>query len=759
MAKEIILNVKIESQGVVENLAQIEDSIAKVNKQRDELINSKATPDALVKGLEEIDLELEALNSTYDKLIKTTKSYKAAKAEEVVANDAAKASLDKAKIAAERFEKAQKNLEGITKTIAGSVGIATAALATFGVKNEEVEKALLKVQAASAFASGIKDLQEGFKSLTEASNMLNASLLKNPYVLVAAGLVALVAVFVNLENIVALVTGDISELTLAKDALNKIGVEAVKNYGKEKVALEELFKPLSDVTLSSEKKSNIISEINEKYGAYLPNLLTEKSTNEEIAAAYDLVNASLIRKSITQAKVAALEEATVKRLQELLAAEKRRQGLIAQGNKEEFIAKTINSQLKSSEDAYNANIKAINEASKALESQFGISEELGKQIDKQSEKQKTNNVEKIKSDNKVVDNTKKNADDLKKSQDEALITLQNNLNAEVEAVKKTQQDKVNLLNQEFLDGKMSYETLQAEKILLEKEANEAIIKVRDDFRLTDVEKLKIGLDNYKKLTDANQKEITAVTKANADIDINLKKGVNDFEKKTAEELADFESKLRADKLAAELKEEEDRKKRREKETEEEKKRRLEEREAAIQFGADSLSALSTLSNIFFKNKSAKAKGNAKEEEEIARKQFKINKAFQIGQAVINGIQSVLAITSTAVDPTGISTLLRIGSQVALNAASIAQIAATKFEGGGSGGSSAPSAPTSSLGASGSITPTIFQPTAFGTGANQQQTFGGQGGNGGGNVLRAYVSETDLTTTSRRLGGIRNASEL
>lgn len=757
MAKEIILNVKIESQGVVENLAQIEDSIAKVNKQRDELINSKATPDALVKGLEEIDLELEALNSTYDKLIKTTKSYKAAKAEEVVANDAAKASLDKAKIAAERFEKAQKNLEGITKTIAGSVGIATAALATFGVKNEEVEKALLKVQAASAFASGIKDLQEGFKSLTEASNMLNASLLKNPYVLVAAGLVALVAVFVNLENIVALVTGDISELTLAKDALNKIGVEAVKNYGKEKVALEELFKPLSDVTLSSEKKSNIISEINEKYGAYLPNLLTEKSTNEEIAAAYDLVNASLIRKSITQAKVAALEEATVKRLQELLAAEKRRQGLIAQGNKEEFIAKTINSQLKSSEDAYNANIKAINEASKALESQFGISEELGKQIDKQSEKQKTNNVEKIKSDNKVVDNTKKNADDLKKSQDEALITLQNNLNAEVEAVKKTQQDKVNLLNQEFLDGKMSYETLQAEKILLEKEANEAIIKVRDDFRLTDVEKLKIGLDNYKKLTDANQKEITAVTKANADIDINLKKGVNDFEKKTAEELADFESKLRADKLAAELKEEEDRKKRRKKETEEEKKRRLEERDAAIQFGADSLSALSTLSNIFFKNKSAKAKGNAKEEEEIARKQFKINKAFQIGQAVINGIQSVLAITSTAVDPTGISTLLRIGSQVALNAASIAQIAATKFEGGAS--ATTPTSPTPSLGASGSIAPTNFQPTAFGTSANQQQTFGGQGGNGGGNVLRAYVSETDLTTTSRRLGGIRNASEL
>ena len=70
---------------------------------------------------------------------------------------------------------------------------------------------------------------------------------------------------------------------------------------------------------------------------------------------------------------------------------------------------------------------------------------------------------------------------------------------------------------------------------------------------------------------------------------------------------------------------------------------------------------------------------SKEEEEYLKKQFDVNKAFQISTALINGIQGVLAITTVPDFTLGVASALRIAAQVSLTAASVAKIASTQFK--------------------------------------------------------------------------------
>lgn len=71
--------------------------------------------------------------------------------------------------------------------IAGSFQAATGAMALFGVESEEVQKTLLKVQAATALAQGIKEV-EGLK---DAFVNFNAVVKANPILFIASALIAI----------------------------------------------------------------------------------------------------------------------------------------------------------------------------------------------------------------------------------------------------------------------------------------------------------------------------------------------------------------------------------------------------------------------------------------------------------------------------------------------------------------------------------------------------------------------------------------
>ena len=115
----------------------------------------------------------------------------------------------------------------------------------------------------------------------------------------------------------------------------------------------------------------------------------------------------------------------------------------------------------------------------------------------------------------------------------------------------------------------------------------------------------------------------------------------------------------------------------------------------------SLQSIQNLSDIYFSSKMGKLEKGSAEEEKFARKQFEINKAMQIGGAIIDGAKAVtasLASSPVAIgpvpNPVGIASLaLAVTSSVA----SIAKIASTKFGGTGGSGVTAPTVPTNNGG--------------------------------------------------------------
>ena len=162
-----------------------------------------------------------------------------------------------------------------------------------------------------------------------------------------------------------------------------------------------------------------------------------------------------------------------------------------------------------------------------------------------------------------------------------------------------------------------------------------------------------------------------------------------------------------------------------------------------------LQSAQNLSDLYFTIKSAKVKKGSKEEEDLARKQFDINKKLNLAMATINGVQAIQAILATAVDPTGITTALRIAASATLSAVNIAKIATAQFEGGG--GTPTSEAPTSIPSA-----PTSQAPAIYGPGQGQSTTFSGNQNNNFAPV-KAYVVETENRSTTNRVNKLVSES--
>ena len=166
----------------------------------------------------------------------------------------------------------------------------------------------------------------------------------------------------------------------------------------------------------------------------------------------------------------------------------------------------------------------------------------------------------------------------------------------------------------------------------------------------------------------------------------------------------------------------------------------------------SVQAAQALTNLYFDQQLKSAKGNAEKEREIKKKQFNINKAFGITNAVIDGVRSVQA----ALTQTPPLSYVLAALNAALAIANVAQIASAKFDDSGGGGSSSgASIPTGSVG--GASAPTIASPNNTVTQiddkgeikkAKEEQP-----------VVKAIVTEEDITDKQKRVNTIKEAAEL
>lgn len=183
--------------------------------------------------------------------------------------------------------------------------------------------------------------------------------------------------------------------------------------------------------------------------------------------------------------------------------------------------------------------------------------------------------------------------------------------------------------------------------------------------------------------------------------------------------------------------------------------------AALKLAEDSTKAIQSVGDIAFTAKMAKVKKGSKEEEELAKKQFKFNKAMQLSGAIIDAGKAITAslaaspLTILGVpSPGGIAALV---ATAATSAANIAKIASTQFTStGGGGGGNQPTIPeASSSSTTGTATPSF---NLFGQG-NDMNNVGGSQSQQTEITVNAVVSETELTKTQNKIAKINQNATL
>lgn len=170
----------------------------------------------------------------------------------------------------------------------------------------------------------------------------------------------------------------------------------------------------------------------------------------------------------------------------------------------------------------------------------------------------------------------------------------------------------------------------------------------------------------------------------------------------------------------------------------------------VKLAAQATAAAQAISDTYFAQQLKSAKGNAEKEREIKKKQFNVNKAFGITNAVIDGVRGVQAALAQG-PPLGYVFAALTAVMAGIN---VAQIASAKFDdsGASSGGAGGE---IGSMGSVGASAPTITQPNNTVTKLDE---------NGEINkakaeqpVVKAVVVESDVTDSQKRVNSIKESA--
>jgi hypothetical protein len=181
-------------------------------------------------------------------------------------------------------------------------------------------------------------------------------------------------------------------------------------------------------------------------------------------------------------------------------------------------------------------------------------------------------------------------------------------------------------------------------------------------------------------------------------------------------------------------------------------------EAGFQLATTAAGAIASIQDINTKKKLKGIEKGSKEEEKILKQQFEQQKKMQLAMAVINGAQAIVSILAQYPKfDGGFAMAAAIAGSVISTATSLATIASTSFEGGGT----APTTDANSFTGGGSTTGSMATPAVslFGQG-NQLNNVGGEGAQQGQTItVNAIVSETEMTDTQNKINKIQKNAEL
>nr|DAQ85580.1 MAG TPA: tail tape measure protein [Caudoviricetes sp.] len=195
-------------------------------------------------------------------------------------------------------------------TVAASLAFLAAKKKIAYLFSAEFRAALLKEVAVleasskgnSLHAVSLKILAGGYKTAGAAAKAFGKALIANPVGLVIAGIAALAQGISFLVSRSREATKELRELNKRTVDTTSSFVKAQAEIDKERKSLEELKDAATKAAEGSDERKRVIDKINELYGDYLPNLLTEKTSNEELETALKNVNTQLEQKIKLQAR-------------------------------------------------------------------------------------------------------------------------------------------------------------------------------------------------------------------------------------------------------------------------------------------------------------------------------------------------------------------------------------------------------------------------------------------------------------------------
>lgn len=178
---------------------------------------------------------------------------------------------------------------------------------------------------------------------------------------------------------------------------------------------------------------------------------------------------------------------------------------------------------------------------------------------------------------------------------------------------------------------------------------------------------------------------------------------------------------------------------------------------SMEIAQASANSMQALSDAVFAIKLGNLEKGSKAELETAKKQFKINKALAITQTVISTIMGITnALSAQSVVPEPFGTILKVANAVAVGiagTANTAKIASQQFNSGGGGGG-VTAANISSAGGGVNVAP----PSTGSTLLNSDGTIKKQG-TSSQPMVKAYVTETDISSTQKRVNSIEEKSQI
>lgn len=636
----------------------------------------------------------------------------------------------------------------------------------------------------------MEKIKTGFKGLGSAMGAI-------PIFLVIEGLKLLYDNFDKVLSVVRKIIPSLLEQSNITKELNTASIEGAKNAAVERNNLDNLYKASTDQTKSIGERKDAQIELQETYPLTFKNFTEEDFALGKAKIGYDNLSKSILDASLLKAKQGLLDKGAMEfaegeqeRLNEIAAARvkltkasresnveydnesKRTQTLASDYEvQKSAIDKLISANTKETESFQNKNAIILGDLSKyqkgseKLDAEHAAAKLAAEKAATVVTATVTNTVSTAARDKRIEDEKKLLSDIERAKQESYIKTFESE---QAQAIVKAQFENdalIKSINATSATKATKNKALEQAEINLQ----ENYIKIRKDYtdKQTKLDEIaaaaKIVQDEKDRVAaETNQKNKVAGYLSNLESSYQLDQAIagdNDSlklenEKTHLEQIYqiniasaqligastfDLDKKYSKDKLDLEKRT-----------AAQSKKIKLDEIKKSFDTAKAGLDAAQGLSDIYFTIKSSKVKKGSIEEEQLARKQFNIQKAFNLAKVTMDGVMAVTNIVATTpkVD-FGISTGILIAGSIITTAASLAKIAAAQFD----SGASAPSADTSS---STALPTTAAAPQIYGQGQGQSTTFNGNQNNNYA-PIKAYVVETDNRNATRRINKLVSES--